>query len=134
MKKNIITSIEDFKIMNESSNYDIQFTDNKQDIVNLLLSLNNDEDFTIKQLDEDNFEIIYNGGYNNVYNYKVNLKIIGMTQNIHNKWFYWKFELTSELNNDYIEVDNFGWNTGFMDFFIDSFIRDVGNTINNQEY
>jgi hypothetical protein len=119
--------------MNESSKYDIQFTDNKQDIVNLLLSLNKNKDFKIKQLNDNEFKIIYDGGYNNVYNYKVILKIIGLTQNIHNKWFYWKFELTSKLYHDYIEVDNFGWDTGFMDFFIDSFIKDIGNMINNQD-
>lgn len=119
---------------NNSSKYDIQFTNNKSDIIELLLSLNEDDGFNVSQIDDNNFKIIYDGGYNNVYDYIVNLEIIGMTQNIHNKWFYWKFKLTSEFNDDYIEVDNFSWSSGFMDFFIDMFIRDVGNILNNQDY
>tara|TARA_B100000768_G_scaffold173389_1_gene182613 strand:- start:5007 stop:5438 length:432 start_codon:yes stop_codon:yes gene_type:complete len=117
----------------EDSSYNIPFTDNKEDVVDLLLSLNKDKDFNVKRIDKNRFEIIYDGGYNNVYDYKVNLSIIKLTKKIANKFFYWKFALTSEMKDDYIEVDNFGWDVGFMDFFIDDFIKDVGNILASQE-
>ena len=122
------------KINEMLTKYNIKFTDNKEDIINLILSLNDCEDFNIKRISKNYFEIIYDGGYNNVYNYKVNLRIIGMTQNIHNNFFYWKFKLDSKFKDDYyIEVDNFGWETGFIDFFIGEFIKEVGVIVNNND-
>lgn len=135
MKKKLVTSFEIFNKMNENSGnkYDIQFTKDKKQIVDLLLSLNDNKDFKVKQINEDEFEVIYDGGYNNVYNHKCTIEIIGLIQNNHNKWFWWEFEVKSDEYDTTIEVDNFGWNLGFRDFFIDDYIKQVGNYIHSME-
>jgi hypothetical protein len=42
--------------------------------------------------------------------------------------------IESELHSIIIDVCESGWNLGFMDFFVDEYIRDIGNILNIQEY
>jgi len=112
-----------------------KFTKKKKDIVNFLLSLNDDSDFTVIQNKEDKnkFDVNYNGGYNNIYNYDCTITIGDNPKNIHELFFYWTFIVESDYLTTEFDVDHGGWSSGFMDFFIDEHIRDVGNIIYNQE-
>lgn len=109
------------------------FTSNLYDVEQKLLSLNGTEGIKIKKIKPKTFEIAYNGGYNGVYDYKVTVRILENTQNIHNMWYYWSFEVVSEDLTNFYEVDNVGWNTGFLDFFIDDFIKYVGVILTSEE-
>lgn len=111
--------------MKDTEKYNLKFNNNKEDVVSMVLSLNDSDDFDIVRKG-DNFKITYNGGYNGVYDYKVDMKLDGLAHNIHDKFFYWKFVLNSRFHSDDIEVDSLGWESEFLDFFIDDFIRTVG--------
>jgi len=111
----------------------IKFTKDKKSVENFLLPLNNIPDFIVEQIDSNIFKVTYYGGYNNVYDHTCTITIIKM-KNIHDMWFNWIFSVESELHSIIIDVCESGWNLGFMDFFVDEYIRDIGNILNIQEY
>lgn len=119
-------------------NFDVNFTGNINEVKTLLLSLNNHQDFDVKELSNNKLEVVYDGGYNNVYNHKCIIEILNLKSKIKGKdcnWYYWDFKITSEDFPDYkLDVDNLGWNTGFLDFFIDDYIKNIGILLTNIDY
>lgn len=110
--------------------YNINFPNSKIKVKNLIASLNMKEGISIKYLGNFRFEFHYTGGYNNVYDHTCIVEILDLHKNNHDKWFWWNINVTSRENETLICVDNLGYSLGFLDFFIDEYIKDVGTIIN----
>jgi hypothetical protein len=105
------------------------FTNKESDVLNLLLSLSDSPDFKdVKQLESNSVEVTYDGGYNNVYNHTCVITIIECKP-IYDKFFWWTFNIKS-VDTDYdIDSDTFTGCLSFMDFFIDDYIKQIGNRL-----
>lgn len=106
---------------------DISFTSQESEVLNLLLSLSDNPEFkNVKPITRNSVELTYDGGYNNVHNHTCKITIVECKP-IHNKFFWWTFQVESDEKTTMIDSDTFTGCLSFMDFFIDEYIKEIGN-------
>jgi len=104
----------------------MNFTNKESDVLALLLSLSDDPAFKcVKQVGGNSVEVTYDGGYNGVYDHTCVISIIGCKP-IHDKFFWWEFNIKSAYGDYYVDSDAFSGCLSFMDFFIDDYIKEIG--------
>lgn len=107
---------------------DVKFSSNIESIKIGLMSLNQNAEFEVIET-QTGFKIIYEGNYNNVPKITVEISYI-FKQVLYDDVCVYNFMMKSNyLENDF-DLQNM---EDFIDFFIDAYIRDIGNNIYQME-